>query len=42
MNDFNSHGDILMEKLRLLADGKTVVNLFDILNRTALDAIARV
>jgi hypothetical protein len=40
VNQFNAKGDLLMEKLRSLADGQTVVNLLDEFNRAALDAIA--
>jgi len=42
MNEFNSKGDILLERLRTLADGKTQVVLLNELNRTTLDAIASV
>jgi hypothetical protein len=40
VNQFNSKGDLLMERLRSLADGLTVINLFDEFNHAALDAIA--
>ena len=42
VNQFNSKADILMEKLRTKADGKTVVTLLEEFNRVALDAIAQV
>ena len=42
MNEFNQKGDILIEKLRSLADGKTVFALFKEINHAALDAIASV
>lgn len=42
LNQFNSLTDVLMEKLRLKADGKTVVTLFNEINRVTLDAIALV
>jgi len=42
VNQFNSKADILTEKLRTQADGKTVISLLDEFNRVALDAIAQV
>ena len=42
MNEFNDKGDILIERLRILADGKTTINLFNEINHAALDAIASV
>ena len=40
INDFNSKADILMERLRTFADGKTIVTLFNEINHATLDAIA--
>ena len=40
--EFNAKADILLERLRSLADGKTIVRLFNELNHTALDVIASV
>ena len=37
---FNTKADILMERLRSLADGKTVFQLFPELNHITLDAIS--
>jgi cholesterol 24(S)-hydroxylase len=42
LKQFNHQGDILMEKLRSLADGKTQVTMFKYLNRATLDVIANV
>ena len=42
VSEFNAKADILMERLRSLADGKTVVRLFKELNHTTFDAIAAV
>jgi hypothetical protein len=42
IEEFNSKGDILLERIRTLADGKTVVTFFDELNHAALDVIASV
>jgi hypothetical protein len=42
LNEINSKADILLERLRSLADGKTSVNLFDEINHAALDIIASV
>ena len=38
--EFNAIGDILMDKLRSLADGKTMITLFEELNHATLDVIA--
>jgi hypothetical protein len=37
---FNSKVDILLERLRLLADGKTLITLSNELNHLTLDAIS--
>lgn len=42
VKEFNDKGNILMEKFRLLADGKTLVTLFQEVNRFALDVISSV
>ena len=42
MDHFNQITNTLTEKLRSMADGKTVVNLFNEVNRATLDAIALV
>ena len=42
MLEFNQKGDILIEKLRKIADGKTIYKLLDEINHTALDSIASV
>ena len=42
LNEINAKGDVLLERLRSLADGKTSVNLFDEINHAALDIIASV
>lgn len=42
IDQFNSKADMLMEKLRLSADGKTPIRLFDEINHATLDAIAQV
>ena len=42
VNQFNTKADILMERLKYLADGKTVVDLFSEFNHVTLDAIAQV
>ena len=42
MDEFNYKSDKLLEKLRKLADGKTVVTLFDQFSCTALDIISHV
>ena len=42
VDHFNQVTNTLTEKLRSKADGKTIINLFNELNRTTLDAIALV
>ena len=42
MSEFNLKADILIQNLMLQADGKTIVSLFERLNKTALDVIANV
>ena len=42
MTEFNSKGDILMERLRSIADGKQTITLLKELNRATLEAIASV
>jgi len=42
MDEFNYKSDKLLEKLRKLADGKTVVTLFDQFSCIALDIISHV
>jgi hypothetical protein len=42
MTEFNAKGDILMEHLRLKADGKQIITLLKEFNHAALDAIASV
>lgn len=42
VDHFNQVTNTLTDKLRSKADGKTVVQLFNELNRTTLDAIALV
>ncbi len=42
LEEFNLKADLLMERFRSLADGKTVVTLFNEINRAALDIIASV
>ena len=42
MSEFNAKGDILMEHLRLKADGKQTIALLKEFNHAALDAIASV
>ena len=42
VDHFNQITDILNDKLRTMADGKTVVHLFNEINRATLDAIALV
>jgi hypothetical protein len=42
VNQFNTKADMLLERLRLFSDGKTVVSLFKELNHATLDAIAQV
>jgi hypothetical protein len=42
VNQFNVKADMLLERLRLFSDGKTIVSLFKELNHATLDAIAQV
>ena len=42
MSEFNQKGDVLLERLRSMADGKTMVKLFNEINHAALDVIASV
>jgi hypothetical protein len=42
MNEFNSTADILIERLRRLADGKTQISLYDEVSRAAMDMISNV
>jgi hypothetical protein len=42
MEEFNQKGDTLLERIRSLADGKTIVTLFNELNHATLDVIATV
>ncbi len=42
IDQFNIKADMLMERLRSMSDGKTMVNLLNELNHTTLDAIAQV
>ena len=42
LEEFNTKSDLLMDRFRSLADGKTVVTLFNEINRAALDIIASV
>ena len=42
MSDFNSKGDILMEHLRQMADGKQIVTLLKEFNHVTLEAIGSV
>jgi len=42
VKEFNNKADILVEKLSKSANGKTLVNLFNEINRATLDAIALV
>ena len=42
VKEFNDKGDILMEKFRSLADGKTLVTFQTEINRFALDVISSV
>ena len=42
MDDLNTKGDILLERIRSLADGKTQIVMLDELNHAALDVIATV
>ena len=40
MNEFNSTADILIERLRSLADSKTKISLYDEISRAAMDMIS--
>ena len=42
VNQFNEKADMLSQKLRSIADGKTMIQLFHELNQVTLDAIAQV
>lgn len=42
VKEFNDKGDILMEKFRSLADGKTLVTFSNEINRFGLDVISSV
>ena len=42
VDHFNQITDILNDKLRTMADGKTTVHLFNEINKATLDAIALV
>ncbi len=42
IDQFNDKAEILMERLRSLADGKTTISLLDEFNNITLDAIAKV
>lgn len=42
MDQFNQHGDIFMEKMRSLADGKTLITFATEINNFAMDVIASV
>lgn len=42
MKEFNEKGNILMQKLRHLADGETIVHIGKEMNAIALDIIASV
>ena len=42
VNQFNEKTDMLVQKLRGIADGKTIIKLFHELNLVTLDAIAQV
>jgi hypothetical protein len=42
MDEFNLGGDSMVSKLLPMADGRTVVSMLDMINRTALDVIGRV
>lgn len=42
VEQLNTKADVLIEKLSKMADGHTVVNLFNEINRATLDAIALV
>lgn len=40
--EINTKGDVLLERFKKLADGVTLVKLFEEMNRAALDIIASV
>ena len=40
VGQFNNKADILMERLRTMADGRTSIQLFTEINHATLDAIA--
>lgn len=42
IDEFNAKGEILMNRFRTLADGKTKVTLLDEFNHATLDVIASV
>lgn len=42
MDEFNTKGNLLLEKIRSLADGKTEVTMLNEFNYAALDVIATV
>ena len=42
IDEFNNQGDLLLEKLRSMADGKTHVVMLDEFNHATLDDIATV
>ena len=42
VNQFNTKADMLMDRLRNMADGKTRIRLFTEFNHATLDAIAQV
>jgi hypothetical protein len=42
MNEFNSTADILIDRLRNMADGRTKVYLFDEMSRVVMDMISNV
>jgi len=42
LDEFNAKTDILMERFRTLADGRTKINLFDEINNLTLDIITSV
>lgn len=42
IDEFNSKGDILLDKFRSMSDGKQQVNMLHNFNNATLDAIAKV
>jgi hypothetical protein len=42
MPEFNTTADVLIERLRNVADGKTIVHLYDEIGRAAMDMISNV